>query len=97
MFNLASDDKVNSTSLQPNGEQECRNYCQELAYYFSVLVESSKCFCINNYIINVTAKSVNNNYCNMSCTGQKNQFCGGTPVNTSWSWLGAFYFTIGKN
>jgi hypothetical protein len=68
--------------MSPNGDaslsvSKCKNSCYRRAYSFAGLQEGNQCWC-SNYVAGEGAKSQTD--CNIPCTGNKTEICGGNGV-----------------
>uniref|UniRef100_A0A1I8HTR8 WSC domain-containing protein n=1 Tax=Macrostomum lignano TaxID=282301 RepID=A0A1I8HTR8_9PLAT len=56
----------------------CRKLCRELGYKYAGVQYSNQCWCGNSY---GRYGKVAESYCNLKCTGHKDQICGGALYN----------------
>jgi hypothetical protein len=69
-------------NMNPNGDaslsvSKCKNSCYRGAYIFAGMQEGNQCWC-SNYVAGEWAK--NQPDCNMPCTGNQAEICGGNGV-----------------
>jgi len=72
------------TSSPKMSSNKCVNICGKSGYKFAGTQYASQCFCGNSY-----GKSGKANNCNMNCSGNKNEKCGG-------SWANSIYKILNK-
>ncbi|KAK7479071.1 hypothetical protein BaRGS_00029663 [Batillaria attramentaria] len=81
------------TSLNRNGEFECRDFCQKASYKVSILVGSDQCLCTDDNVQSFTG--VNPQDCDQACAGQEDEYCGGAVHADVTTVTGALYWTVG--
>nr|KAG5693608.1 hypothetical protein BaRGS_014628 [Batillaria attramentaria] len=81
------------TSLNPNGEFECRDFCQKASYKVSIFVGSDQCLCTDDNVQSFTG--VNPQDCDQACAGQEDEYCGGAVHADVTTVTGALYWTVG--